>query len=173
MLCHPQDPMCLSFWLKVTNLSHNDPNVFDFLIKKQQFCSKNTKFFTNFHPNLWQNFVSNFWKDLLFCVKFSLLTCYSRPIVFVIFASPNAPYFENWGRTPTSVLCSSDPGDLNKYLDDIFAITSPDPILFGPARLCVTHNALRGYCTPGQFLDCFNIFLKNYNTLVTSKICFL
>ena len=33
--------------------------------------------------------------------------------------------------------------------------------------------ALRGYCTPGQFLDCFCIFLKNYNTLVTSKMCFL
>ena len=32
---------------------------------------------------------------------------------------------------------------------------------------------LRGYCTPGQFLDCFCIFLKNYNTLVTNKICFL
>ena len=32
---------------------------------------------------------------------------------------------------------------------------------------------LRGYCTPGLFLDCFCIFLKNYNTLVTSKICFL
>ena len=34
-------------------------------------------------------------------------------------------------------------------------------------------KALRGYCTPGQFLDCFCIFVKNYNTLVTSKICFL
>ena len=34
-------------------------------------------------------------------------------------------------------------------------------------------RSLRGYCTPGQFLDCFCIFLKNYNTLVTSKICFL
>ena len=32
---------------------------------------------------------------------------------------------------------------------------------------------LRGYCTPGQFLDCFCIFLKNYKALVTSKICFL
>ena len=32
---------------------------------------------------------------------------------------------------------------------------------------------LSGYCTPGQFLDCFCIFLKNYNTLITSKICFL
>ena len=32
---------------------------------------------------------------------------------------------------------------------------------------------LRGYCTAGQFLDCFCTFLKNYNTLVTSKICFL
>ena len=35
------------------------------------------------------------------------------------------------------------------------------------------YENLRGYCTPGQFLDCFCIFLKNYNTLVTSKICFL
>ena len=32
---------------------------------------------------------------------------------------------------------------------------------------------LRGYCTPDQFFDCLCIFLKNYNTLVTSKICFL
>ena len=51
----------------------------------------------------------------------------------MIFASPNAPYFENWGRTPgsKSILYSSAPGDLNKYLHDTFAITSPDPILFG------------------------------------------
>ena len=39
--------------------------------------------------------------------------------------------------------------------------------------LFVSFCNLRGYCTPGQFLDCFCIFLKNYNTLVTSKICFL
>ena len=32
---------------------------------------------------------------------------------------------------------------------------------------------LRGYCTPDQFFDCLCIFLKSYNTLVTSKICFL
>ena len=32
---------------------------------------------------------------------------------------------------------------------------------------------LRGYCTPGQFCDYFYIFLRNYNTLITSKICFL
>ena len=32
---------------------------------------------------------------------------------------------------------------------------------------------LRGYCTPDHFSDCLCIFLKNYNTLVTSKICFL
>ena len=32
---------------------------------------------------------------------------------------------------------------------------------------------LRGYCTPDQFCDCLFIFPKNYNTLVTSKICFL
>ena len=49
----------------------------------------------------------------------------------MIFASPNVPYFENWGRPPGSILQSSAPGDLNKYLHDTFAITSPDPILFG------------------------------------------
>ena len=32
---------------------------------------------------------------------------------------------------------------------------------------------LRGYCIPDQFCDCLCIFLKNYNTMVTSKICFL
>ena len=43
-----------------------------------------------------------------------------------------------------------------------------------PAYLVMINGyTLRGYCTPGQFLDCFCIFLKNYNTLVTSKICFL
>ena len=37
----------------------------------------------------------------------------------------------------------------------------------------IDHLPLRGYCTPDQFFDCLCIFLKNYNTLVTSKICFL
>ena len=32
---------------------------------------------------------------------------------------------------------------------------------------------LRGYCTPDHFFDCLCIFPKNYDTLVTSKICFL
>ena len=47
--------------------------------------------------------------------------------------------------------------------------------LFLPSFVLCTGNLfhLRGYCTPGQFLDCFCIFLENYNTLVTSKICFL
>ena len=51
--------------------------------------------------------------------------------VCVIFASLNAPYFENWARIPVSIFEISALGDLNKYLDDMFAITSPDPILFG------------------------------------------
>ena len=33
--------------------------------------------------------------------------------------------------------------------------------------------SLRGYCTPRLFFNCLCIFLKTYNTLVTSKICFL
>ena len=39
--------------------------------------------------------------------------------------------------------------------------------------LCSTLAPLRGYRTPDQFSDCLCILLKNYNTLVTSKICFL
>ena len=38
---------------------------------------------------------------------------------------------------------------------------------------CLVVTSLRGYCTPDQFFDCLCIFLKNYNTLVASKICFL
>ena len=72
LLCHSKIPCVLGFWSKVTNLSHNDPNVFDFLDKKWQVCSKYTKLLKNFHPNLWKkkkHFVWNFWKDTLFCVK--------------------------------------------------------------------------------------------------------
>ena len=36
-----------------------------------------------------------------------------------------------------------------------------------------TWVALRGYCTPDQFCDCYGFFLKNYNILETSKICFV
>ena len=39
--------------------------------------------------------------------KIPLLT--QRPLFFVIFASPNAPYIENQGLTPASVLYSSAP----------------------------------------------------------------
>ena len=45
----------------------------------------------------------------------------------------------------------------------------------GKTRANSGHIALplRGYCTPHQFCDCLCLFLKNYNTLVTSKVCFL
>ena len=45
--------------------------------------------------------------------------------------------------------------------------------IINEALKIVSTVGLRGYCTPGQFLDCLCIFLKNYNTLVTSKTCFL
>ena len=32
------------------------------------------------------------------------------------------------------------------------------------------HIVFREYCTPDQFFDCLCIFLKNYNTLITSKM---
>ena len=34
-------------------------------------------------------------------------------------------------------------------------------------------KSLKGYCTPDQFCGCLCIFLKSYNTLLTSKIYFL
>ena len=47
-----------------------------------------------------------------------------------------------------------------------------DTQLWG-TRKFLTPALLRGYCTPDQFFDCLCIFLKNYNTLVASKTCFL
>ena len=48
---------------------------------------------------------------------------------------------------------------------------------YQPYHICINYakwgQCFKGYCTPGQFLDFFCIFLKNYNTLVTSKMCFL
>ena len=43
------------------------------------------------------------------------------------------------------------------------------------ARARQANNAipLKGVLHPDQFFDCLCIFLKSYNTLVTSKICFL
>ena len=46
-------------------------------------------------------------------------------------------------------------------------------LLYSIIAKTVMIKGLRGYCTPDQFFDCLCIFLKNYNTLVTSKICFL
>ena len=43
---------------------------------------------------------------------------------------------------------------------------------FGP-RFTILTQLLRGYCTPDQFCDCLCSFLKNYNTSMTSNICFL
>ena len=70
-------------------------------------------FKTNFHPEFIKKY--NFWKFLLpkdtpFLCKIPLLT--QRPLFLVIFASPNAPYIENHGLTPASLLYGSDPPDL-------------------------------------------------------------
>ena len=63
-----------------------------------------------------------------FLCKVSLVT---RTSFFsAVFASPNAPYFENWVCTPVSTSYSSASGNLNKYSDDTFAITGSDSILF-------------------------------------------
>ena len=44
------------------------------------------------------------WKTSIFLIKFTFHL--KIPLFFlVIFTSPNAPYFVNWGHTPVSVLC--------------------------------------------------------------------
>ena len=40
-------------------------------------------------------------------------------------------------------------------------------------KMPISSSYLRWYYTPDQCCYCLCIFLKNYNTLVTSKICFL
>ena len=61
-----------------------------------------------------------------------------------------------------------------KYDDHVFNTNQTPAIFWLVVLFKVSHaDMLRGYCTPGQFLDCLCTFLKNYNTLVASKICFL
>ena len=114
-----------------------------------------------------------------------LLTCYktTRLLVFRNW------YSKNWNATIILSTCYTllktynetsliDPGfqpvHLMKTLQQrIKYFTTCEMHHILEATKCQKKMLLRGYCTPGQFLDCFCIFLKNYNTLVTSKICFL
>ena len=72
------------------------------------------------------------------------------------------------------------PSSFDEIVFDILIMNYLTKFVHIKCRLYVQYKSkiwniktLRGYCTPGQFLDCFCIFLENYNTLVTSKICFL
>ena len=47
LLCHPKIPRVLSFWSKVTNLSHNDPNVLDLFWGKT--ITNSFKIYENYH----------------------------------------------------------------------------------------------------------------------------
>ena len=80
---------------------------------------------------------STFCLDFLGRLPFYVKSRARRLFFFVIFASLNAPHFENWGRTPASILYSSVPRDVNKYLDDTFAITSPDLIPHGFVKFII------------------------------------
>ena len=67
-------PCVLNFWSKVTNVTQW-PQCFWFFDKIFQVCSKYTKLFTNFHPNLWQNtFCLEYLERPHFLCKVSLLT---------------------------------------------------------------------------------------------------
>ena len=67
--------------------------------------------------------------------------------------------------------------DQHQWVEDTLSGHHDCPISliinFTSVEISHKSNGLRGYCTPDQFFDCLCIFLKNYNTLVTSKICFL
>ena len=54
--------------------------------------------------------------------------------------------------------------------DETYVFTDGTPVSESEKA---AHFRLWGHCIPDQFCDCLCIFLKNYNTFVTSKICFL
>ena len=91
------------------------------------------------------------------------------------FASTRASWSPGWSLDSdlawlfsACVLCwASRETTLIRILDPDPADPFVVPVCLAPIDI---FWRLRGYCTPGQFLDCFCIFLKNYNTLVTSKV---
>ena len=74
------------------------------------------------------------------------------------------------GRTSPYPLSRSVPLPGLQHLGDTLNTFTFLKIAWGRGESSVH---LRGYCTPDQFCDCLCIFLKKYNTLVTSKIRFL
>ena len=80
--------------------------------------------------------------------------------IFSIRVRVQLDHFQLW-NSPCMVMRSS-----------LYAIKSPE--IWGNNIKFDSVVPLRGNCTPDQFCDdCLCIFLINYNTLVTSKICFL
>ena len=71
-----------------------------------------------------------------------------------------------------TLFLDSSPTDPRLYLQVGYSFTEIRPTVVGPG---VRIDTLRGYCTSSldQFCNCLCIFLKNCNTLVTSKIMFL
>ena len=70
--------------------------------------------------------------------------------------------------------CSTSPPQKKKDSKIQWNYHSKTWKMFTKGKSTILHQQiLRGYCTPDQFFDYLCIFLKIYNTLVTSKICFL
>ena len=94
------------FWFfdQKLHLSHNNSNVFFiFLITRLQVCSKYAKLSQiSIRTCDKTHFVWNFLERPTFCVKSHFSPV--GPFFSVVFASPNAPYFGNWDRTPVSIL---------------------------------------------------------------------
>ena len=121
-----------------------------------------------------------FHKKLIICDKKSLKICqtYNTRFSFIMYAycyRTVLPVYRptwrelTWRNLEVMKLVSYVSQQRGSPWIDAFGIFHNDSCLLELRGSMV----LRGYCTPDQFLDCLCIFIKNYNTLVTSKICFL
>ena len=100
---------CLKFLIKKKKIVTQQPHIFYSLIKKKKNMFKKYAIFHKFtSKSVTKHILFGIchWK-IPFLWKISLLTW--RPLLFVIFASLNAPCFENRGRTLVPVLYSSAP----------------------------------------------------------------
>ena len=125
----PKDPMCFEFLIKSYKVVTQWPQCFWFFDEKK--ITSLFKKYETFHkspsePVTKAHFVWNFWNNTLFCE--------TSPISAV---DPSfLPFLPHWmpptlkiGAIPQYLFYRA-PGNLNMYLDDTFAITGPDSILF-------------------------------------------
>ena len=102
-------------------------------------------------------------------IKLTILMCWTRPSLVTVLLTPYKV------RRHSALWClHAVPATLKLSSSSSFFLATS---WIGTCWCSITVEksqqeiCLRGYCTPGHFFNCLCIFLKNYNTLVTRKIC--